>query len=223
MTYYGGREISDEDLEKALVVGMSPHERRRFEKKRGFTFKHLTQSNNQIDAKESNIGDKPPGSVQNASNDEDMEVASQEQDYVDILTAEDAELSTQHPSSNIRESSAAGSADTDDATSDIRSISVSNIDETSGSGNLSNEVSNPLEDKDALQKRESKMSLLGHGPHGKQVVEYLLKEHGDDGIREFCQRWRHVFVEALHPRFLPAGWDVKHRYGTPSREVVYAN
>lgn len=219
MTYYGGREISDEDLEKALVVGMSPHERRRFEKKRGYTFKHLTKSNNPIDAEESNIGDKPPVSVQNPSNGEDedslltdMKVASEEQDYVDILTAEDAELSTQHQSPNIRESSAAGCADTDDAASDIRSISVSH-----------NEASNPLEDKDTSQKRESKMSLLGHGPHGKQVVEYLLKEHGDDGIREFCQRWRHVFVEALHPRFLPAGWDVKHRYGTPSLEVVYAN
>ncbi|GJY88043.1 hypothetical protein Tco_0502671 [Tanacetum coccineum] len=56
----------------------------------------------------------------------------------------------------------------------------------------------------------SKLSLLGHGPHGTQVVDYLLKEHGEDGIHEFYQRWRLVFVEAINPRFLPAGWDVAH-------------
>ncbi|GJZ92945.1 RRP6-like protein 3 isoform X1, partial [Tanacetum coccineum] len=57
----------------------------------------------------------------------------------------------------------------------------------------------------------SKLSLLGHGPHGKQVVDYLLKEHGEDGIPEFCQRWRQVLVEAINPRFLPAGWVVTLR------------
>lgn len=68
-------------------------------------------------------------------------------------------------------------------------------------------------DEDSTQaKHNSKLSLLGHGPHGKQVVDHLLKEYGEDGIREFCQRWRQVFVDALKPRFLPAGWDVKHRY-----------
>lgn len=41
MQYYGGREISREDLERALLVGMSPHERRRFEK-RGLSLKRST-------------------------------------------------------------------------------------------------------------------------------------------------------------------------------------
>ncbi|XP_020095503.1 protein RRP6-like 3 isoform X2 [Ananas comosus] len=36
--YYGGREVTPEDLEMALFVGMSPHERRRFEKKKGLSF-----------------------------------------------------------------------------------------------------------------------------------------------------------------------------------------
>ncbi|KAH6785648.1 hypothetical protein C2S51_038103 [Perilla frutescens var. frutescens] len=215
MAYYGGREISDEDLEKALVVGMSPHERRRFEKKRGYAFKHLAKGNDSTDAEENNIGGKLPVSVQNASNSEDEDSlhtnvtgASQEQDCVNIL--EDADLSTQNSSSNISENTAPCSADTDGVASGMRSISVSDNDETSGSGDVSNEMTNPLEDKDILLKHGSKMSLLGHGPHGKQVVEYLLKEYGEDGVREFCQRWRQVFVEALHPRFLPAGWDVKH-------------
>jgi cation-transporting P-type ATPase D len=72
-----------------------------------------------------------------------------------------------------------------------------------------------LRDEDSTQaKHHSKLSLLGHGPHGKQVVDHLLKEYGEDGVREFCQRWRQVFVDALKPRFLPGGWDVKHRYAT---------
>uniref|UniRef100_M4CN05 Uncharacterized protein n=1 Tax=Brassica campestris TaxID=3711 RepID=M4CN05_BRACM len=59
-------------------------------------------------------------------------------------------------------------------------------------------------------QENSKLSLLGHGPHGKQVVEYLLREHGEDGVRDFCQRWRQVFVDTVHPRHLPGGWNVSH-------------
>jgi len=59
-------------------------------------------------------------------------------------------------------------------------------------------------------KRAQKISLLGHGPHGKRVVEKLLQDNGEDGIREFCQQWRLVFVEAVKPCFLPAGWDIHH-------------
>lgn len=44
MRYYGRREISEEDLERALLVGMSPHERRRLQKKRGIALKHSAQS-----------------------------------------------------------------------------------------------------------------------------------------------------------------------------------
>lgn len=66
--------------------------------------------------------------------------------------------------------------------------------------------------KTAQPKFNSKLSLLGHGPHGKLVVDHLLREYGEDGIRQFCQRWRQVFVAAIQPRFLPAGWDVNHRY-----------
>lgn len=43
MRYYGRSEISEEDLEKALLVGMSPHERRRLQKKRGIALKHSAQ------------------------------------------------------------------------------------------------------------------------------------------------------------------------------------
>ncbi|GFP79574.1 exosome complex exonuclease rrp6 [Phtheirospermum japonicum] len=153
-TYYGGREISNEDLERALLVGMTPHERRRFEKKRGFSFKHLPKGiANLDDVKETNITN-PDESVDSLRT--NMTETDEKQDYVD----------------NLME---------------------------------------PADDRDISVKHESKLSLLGHGPHGKQVVMHLLKEYGEDGVRDFCQRWRQVFVEALHPRFLPGGWDVMHR------------
>lgn len=66
-------------------------------------------------------------------------------------------------------------------------------------------------DGNTSHQQNSKLSLLGHGPHGKQVVEYLLREHGEDGVRDFCQRWRQVFVDTVHPRHLPGGWNVSHR------------
>ncbi|KAL9453654.1 hypothetical protein AB3S75_009292 [Citrus x aurantiifolia] len=133
MRYYGGREISQEDLERALLVGMSPRERRRHAKKRGLSLKMS----------------KP------------TDFPDRQQDSYPAVMVESATM---------------------DAT----------------------KADNVL----GLHAIETQKS--GHGPHGKQVVDYLLREYGEDGIRQFCQRWRQVFVEALHPHFLPAGWDVMH-------------
>ncbi|KAL7594019.1 hypothetical protein Lser_V15G34725 [Lactuca serriola] len=124
--YYGGREISEEDLENALLVGMSPHEKRRLHKKKG-----LSLNRNSLSCKK------------------------------------------------------------DEGKNDLEDV-------------------DPNPNGSVFATCSSKLSLLGHGPHGKQVVDFLLKEHGEDGVREFCQRWRQVFVEAIHPRFLPGGWDVTH-------------
>ncbi|KAL2634406.1 hypothetical protein R1flu_005885 [Riccia fluitans] len=55
-------------------------------------------------------------------------------------------------------------------------------------------------------------SLLGHAVHGRRVVEIIMKQEGEDGIRVFCQQWRTVFVQALQPCFLPPGWDISHRF-----------
>ncbi|RAL41830.1 hypothetical protein DM860_009012 [Cuscuta australis] len=57
---------------------------------------------------------------------------------------------------------------------------------------------------------DSSKQCMGHGAHGKQVVEFILKENGDEGIRGFVQRWREDFVEAIHPRFLLARWNTKY-------------
>ncbi|KAL0362378.1 UNVERIFIED_CONTAM: protein RRP6-like 3 [Sesamum calycinum] len=212
MTYYGGREISEEDLERALLVGMTPHERRKFEKKRGFAFKHLTGGIYLNDGRENNIGSKGTPSTQTAlkgeSMDTNMTLMNQEQD-VDTSMIEEREGSTQPSSLNDGGNIAESTTDTDDVASDLKIVEDDDI-SGSGNGTLPNETTCSMHVRDVSLKHESKLSLLGHGPHGKQVVAHLLKEYGEDGIREFCQRWRQVFVEALHPRFLPAGWDVMH-------------
>jgi cation-transporting P-type ATPase D len=64
----------------------------------------------------------------------------------------------------------------------------------------------------SIENRSQRISLLGHGPHGKKVVEMILQEEGEHGIVRFCQRWRAVFVESLKPTHLPHGWDILHRY-----------
>ncbi|KAF3575892.1 hypothetical protein DY000_02035046 [Brassica cretica] len=148
--YYGGRDITEEDLEKALLIGMSPHERRKLERKKGVSLKQENSSN---DADANSFEEAPPGGDTNG------------------------------------ESSVVG----DDSGGD----GAPELNDTQCNGNI-------------LHQQNSKLSLLGHGPHGKQVVEYLLNEYGEDGVRDFCQRWRKVFVDALHPRHLPGGWDVTH-------------
>lgn len=164
MKYYGGRDISDEDLENALLVGMSPHEKRRMRKKRGLSFN--PSSKNVVSDKKTKSSN---GHLQLSSSKKPVSV---------------------------------------DMEDELEDSSVLDSD-------VNSELNGPVpasSDGAVFATCSSKLSLLGHGLHGKQVVDYLLKEYGEDGIREFCQRWRQVFVEAINPRFLPAGWDVTHRY-----------
>ncbi|CAA2981388.1 RRP6-like 3 isoform X1 [Olea europaea subsp. europaea] len=222
MKYYGGREISDEDLERALLVGMSPHERRKFEKKRGLAFKNSLKSMNLNGERENNICGKATTSIQNDLNGTaaghlyvNAGETDQKEGYLDILMGDDTGVNTRPLFSNGKVNSAVSADEGNDIADikefpDIKTSSTSNHDDICESESPSNETTNPLDDRDISLNRESKLSLLGHGPHGKQVVEHLLKEYGEEGICQFCQRWRQVFVEALHPRFLPGGWDVNH-------------
>ncbi|XP_073060841.1 protein RRP6-like 3 isoform X1 [Primulina eburnea] len=223
MMYYGRREISEEDLERALMVGMSPHERRKFGKKKGYAFKHVRKHEYLNDEEENNIGSKPNISSQNASRGEILDSlvsntgeTDEKQYYDDILMVEDTGVSRQPSSSCIGGNNTIFSANTSYMNSVVKNVpgvilaSDSSYDNISGNSSISKEITSAGQVRDSSLKHESKVSLLGHGPHGKQVVEYLLKEYGPDGINQFCQRWRQVFVEALHPRFLPAGWDVMH-------------
>ncbi|KAJ7008605.1 hypothetical protein NC653_007312 [Populus alba x Populus x berolinensis] len=83
--------------------------------------------------------------------------------------------------------------------SDTKDEYVGNDDDNC-EGGLSNGTAR--NDESAPHKNNSKLSLLGHGPHGKQVVDHILEEYGEDGIRQFCQRWRQVFVEGSSSSFL---------------------
>ncbi|KAJ6686902.1 POLYMYOSITIS/SCLERODERMA AUTOANTIGEN-RELATED [Salix purpurea] len=204
MQYYGGRrEISEEDLERALLVGMSPHERRRLEKKRRFSSKHYSEvillDKEQTGAAYTMAVSATENSLEKAGTTDglktiDMKSAGiKEQDY---FMVEDT-ISNKEMNSDENEAS------------DTKDDYVGNIDDSceGGRGPLNGTARN---DESAPHKNNLKLSLLGHGPHGKQVVDHILEEYGEDGIRQFCQRWRQVLVEAIHPRFLPAGWDVMH-------------
>lgn len=219
--YYGGREISEEDLERALQVGMSPHERRKFEKKRGFSFRHSTGSTAVLPQQENHADCAP-----RMSNVDTLNVDALDGSYANKETRKvDRELLMEKD--DFGKPFLASDLAVEGATSNGNTILVKATDynESSNSAvnvdnslirrqpNVVSDISYPPRDEESTQaKHNSKLSLLGHGPHGKQVVEHLLKEYGEDGIGEFCQRWRQVFVDAVNPRFLPAGWDVKHRY-----------
>lgn len=223
--YYGGREISDEDLERALLVGMSPHERRRFDKKRGKSFRHSMVSTAAEPDQENHAGCTTRMGDVNASevgapeglygNEETREVETElfivKDDFGNSSLASDlvvdgaVSATSNGNTSAVKTTYYNGSSDS--------AVIVDNVCLSRRKPNGICDLSYPPRNEESTQaKHNSKLSLLGHGPHGKQVVEHLLKEYGEDGIRQFCQRWRQVFVEALNPRFLPAGWDVKHRY-----------
>lgn len=214
MKYYGGREITEEDLEKALVVGMSPHERKRLEKKKGMLFKLFkgrslpkTDDSNSRSMGTSPIDDTVKVDSEGGLNATESEPCGKQ----DNGNGWDITMGVLGNDSNNLSSDRS-------EMSEMKDIDVMDADNC-GSGSQLEEtldVSYPKSDGKTSREHNPKLSLLGHGPHGKQVVDHLLKEYGDDGIRQFCQRWRQVFVEAINPRFLPGGWDVMHRYAASS-------
>lgn len=259
MKYYGGRKISQEDLERALVVGMSPHERRRAAKKRGLSFKHVVTSNELGNS--GNGTSSTPENDLDTNNEEDNRngTSSTPGDCLDTNLVDNShelrsEMGSNEPK-NIGNGTCSAHEDDLNAHMEDSSLAVESGTSCNSGGDspthftakvylegsvtdsmstnsdrvipgtcLESEVSsecngtldgtasecNGTLNGTASSKSASKMSLLGHGPHGNQVVNHLLKEYGDDGIQEFCKRWRQVFVDAIKPRFLPAGWDVTH-------------
>ncbi|KAH9793193.1 protein RRP6-like 3 [Citrus sinensis] len=216
MRYYGGREISQEDLERALLVGMSPRERRRHAKKRGLSLK-MSKPTDFPDRQQDSY---PAVMVESATMD-----ATKADNVLGLHAIETQKSGEKEGRSSLTESHESkpptcsnGGIDqlvfstiwkkmnSTSKVSDSKDDSVGNVDDECENSSVQNGFGS------SSPTPNSKVSLLGHGPHGKQVVDYLLREYGEDGIRQFCQRWRQVFVEALHPHFLPAGWDVMHRY-----------
>ncbi|XP_074290056.1 protein RRP6-like 3 [Silene latifolia] len=215
-TYYGGREITSEDLENALLVGMSARGRRKFQKKKGAARKKspvaIFLDQVQEDTKEDtaasiNIDLEESNRLNKSLNIED------EASYRHLSDKSEADVSSLSQSSELENSenvSAVGA--TPVAVAGSESLEIEDV-TLSDAGNTleTDERGSNIGPLNLYSKKgRSKASLLGHGPHGKEVVDYLLKKYGDDGVQQFCQRWRRVFVDALHPRYLPAGWDVKH-------------
>ncbi|TMW93546.1 hypothetical protein EJD97_011517 [Solanum chilense] len=204
--YYGGREVSDEDLERALLIGISTNRRKRFEKKRMLACKdsnRSTTSDDKLDNKQAKGASPPEEISDNSSNNEEN---------ANVLPIEDMTTSDSHFGVNDGSSIVHTNAVPLERESLVKQDDILSESYVEARCDVSNGTANSIDNINASisSKRDSKLSLLGHGPHGKQVVNHLLEENGEEGIREFCQRWRQVFVEAVHPRFLPAGWDIMH-------------
>ncbi|KAL2938237.1 Protein RRP6-like 3 [Bienertia sinuspersici] len=207
-TYYGGREISHEDLEAALLVGMSPNGRRKFKKKRNASYKEVSNSSDGPINHSSSKTSRPSG---------DLNAKDQASSSGQVVYKSETNLKT--PSSDFVMDSRKNAFAINEMPRALAASGISDVKDVILLDTAKNSCQsrNPLEattsrDSPNLddKKSNSKVSLLGHGPHGKEVVDYLLKNYGEDGIHSFCQRWREVFVDALHPRYLPVGWDVKH-------------
>ncbi|EXC01253.1 Exosome component 10 [Morus notabilis] len=217
MRYFGGREISEEDLERALLVGMSPHERRRLERKKGLSFKHSKESFPPDAGQEKNTRTETSAvpDISAVDTSDTKAVGFSQKEDREFFMVKDVCSPSLHVESVIDEKPSA--VVEKNLTSDrsgvsgaenVSSVNVGCYNKSPPNGKVDYYFTR--NDGIAHPKHKSKLSLLGHGPHGKQVVDNLLKEYGDNGIRQFCQRWRQVFVEAVHPRFLPAGWDITH-------------
>ncbi|KAH7862090.1 hypothetical protein Vadar_034668 [Vaccinium darrowii] len=213
--YYGGREISMEDLEKALLVGMSPHERRRLRKKKGLALK---RTNGDVFLEEDSRGDKAMSATVDTSDTYTISGPQSNKGETcsevdsNLLVAEDLDVSSLSLCPDSEVNGEILDPDNGDLNPESKCISIVDTDVNEGDSLSSGTVNlvHHSSDGTIAPKHISKLSLLGHGPHGKQVVDHLLEEYGEDGIRHFCQKWRQVFVEAINPRFLPAGWDVMH-------------
>ncbi|KAF9613053.1 hypothetical protein IFM89_005487 [Coptis chinensis] len=217
MKYFGGRKISTDDLESALLVGMSPHQRRKHEKKRGLPFKHSMRGHLSNEANSNNADSIRPYTLTEAIK-WDYKNGPETATEANLGMVMDASTRNIHIGCDSKVKGDAATTDGEDLNFNISSISnkgkAMDTDEDLEDKSLSDFTYNSSQCKPSgtvSSTYNQKMSLLGHGPHGKQVVDHLLKKYGEDIIRVFCQRWRQVFVGALHPRFLPSGWDVNHR------------
>ncbi|GAB4825189.1 Protein RRP6-like 3, variant 2 [Ancistrocladus abbreviatus] len=221
--YYGGREVSQEDLERALLVGMSPHERRKLEKKKGLHLKYsearilpdkdqMNPADNTISALHDSLKLDTVDELDNVNGQEvstlegDGRVKQMETNMKEpILSSQLEDKWESCPDDGMVVSLAKGGVSEkgglflyNDSNGESMHELIGTVDPCS------------ISDQTASTNHKSKVSLLGHGPHGKQVVDYLIEEYGEEGIHQFCQRWRQVFVDAVHPQYLPAGWDVRH-------------
>lgn len=217
-SYYGGRDVTPEDLEMALLVGMSPHERRRLEKKKGYPHSFRAQTQNIIrkssngtiledNGHDSENSHALPQQLPEDGNENNGNNGEQDADETECNSqAED--LTVSQGSTSILDDSTSGPN-----TETVRTDAVQHSSSAFGrvTVHLDEDPTSSDNSSQAISRNaDKKISLLGHGHHGKQVVELLLANGGEEAVHQFCQRWRHVFVEAVHPRYLPSGWNINH-------------
>ncbi|KAL6840624.1 hypothetical protein ACP4OV_029488 [Aristida adscensionis] len=215
-SYYGGRDVTSEDLEMALLVGMSPHERRRLEKKKGYSFR--TQAQNIIQRRSNNTILENNGHDSDSSHALSEQLTEGETGSTRQKEFDETVRQNQLEDLNLIQGCSSLAVCTNDSTCDDNTITLqADTDQqengtcTSANGHLNRDPCIHVNSNQTISKNaEKKVSLLGHGHHGKQVVELLLSKGGEEAINQFCQRWRQVFVEGLHPRYLPSGWNIKH-------------
>jgi cation-transporting P-type ATPase D len=202
--------VTPEDLERALLVGMSPHELRWLEKKKGYPQSFRAQTQNIIRKTNNKT------ILEDIGHDSENNHALPEQDSDDGQQDTDGiGCDGQEEDSSVSQGSASLLVGMDDSTSDSKTETLGTDDMqlssngTHGNGHLDEDSTST--DSSISKHAEKKVSLLGHGHHGKQIVELLLAKGGEEAVNQFCQRWRHVFVEAVHPRYLPSGWNINHR------------
>ncbi|KAG6557252.1 hypothetical protein Mapa_001179 [Marchantia paleacea] len=194
--YYGRENISQQDLRAALFVSMGPHERHRLSKnilgrgssQKKATEKLLEEATHLSEAETFSDNQRENSSLPTGIEAETSSEAETSRSLI-VETQEDA--ASEHPKSR-QTASSSDHIETDDHNERIFLESLS--------------TRRPSH----RHKGRKNSSLLGHAVHGRKVVEILMAQEGDEGIRVFCQQWRAVFVEALKPAFLPPGWDIAH-------------
>ncbi|MCO5599117.1 hypothetical protein L7F22_053217 [Adiantum nelumboides] len=202
--FYGGRTVSQEDITAAALVGRGLRDSSRRQRRKSAiakrTFLSVEDAGDSIDMKEEDKNSSQLTSMHNLSPENGV-----------LQDLEDTTLSSDNLVWNetviVKDS---GRIIPDNGT---RAVAGDNDEEQ----DLLNKVGN--EGDDATQAEEltsltngqkQRVSLLGHGPHGKKVVQMIMESEGEDGIHRFCQMWRSVFVDAVKPTHLPAGWNILH-------------
>ncbi|KAG0608211.1 hypothetical protein M758_8G087800 [Ceratodon purpureus] len=210
-TYYGGREITPEDLKAALIVGMGPREHRRLLKKK---YQRQQRASNPSKNEDIDIMDVKTQGLENSShitNGDDVHISSDAITSISNQMEDDTPLppseadQAEKPEVDQTEKSEVGQVERTSVPDEEQQVGASGSDEDTKLSTLEAEAP-----RRHSRRSINKESLLGHGPHGKQVVDIIIEKEGDEGIRRFCQVWRAVFVDALQPTFLPPGWDVTH-------------
>nr|CAB3458084.1 unnamed protein product [Digitaria exilis] len=214
-SYYGGRDVTPEDLEMALLVGMSPHERRRLEKKKGYSFKFqaqniITKSSSNTISENSGHGSENNHALSEQFPENGTESKGQQEFDETQSLSQLEDLALSQGSLSLPVSTEDTTFDHDIVTHDTDAGQLENGVHSPANGHLDKDPSICNNSNQAISKNAEKISLLGHGHHGKQVVELLLSNGGEEAINQFCQKWRQIFVEAVHPRYLPSGWNINH-------------